>query len=1075
MNWLIETPNRAARHRQVEPDDFHPSAALIAMRLLAFCVVAATLALAAAESPPPSALVGELGRKEALVFEGTRTFSGATILRQLEMRLEFHAQANPTAPLADYLSWIERSARQGYLRSGFAQVTVTAAVDRATHNIRVSVAEGPRFTCGALQVTGLEPPLLQQLTNRLSAAEALLEPAATSGQPSFSWPWHEGQHLPADAASLDLLQRSVVAALAELNQLGAEARVELRFAQGRPQADLLVTVTNPGRTAVLDRIDIQGLRLNSREAVLSLLQLRPGMQLSGNLSNDALQHLWASGRFRGHRAALEPLPTQGSFKLGLDVVELTNAPPLDQELTAEEKALLKLREWVLNWRNRPEDWLLQLESTQDHHLVVAQLAFGKSGLACLLKGTASNAISPKLAFALIAAPQHIGYYSGRRQVKLAGTPKNTQLWVDLTVAGNPDRDQGTGNITLAAGFRSASEGTPYRIKLDLAPVVFVALAHPFEGSCQIENGLLSLRSEPEADLKSHLTVEAASGRLLAWQMSAHTNAGRLALSSEAGAFARVAKEIAGLSAGFTNEFDPRHPWSSSLATLGHDLPGLLENTSPDFLRFITEVVPGGFTSEELLRALTMLEAFSWRELIAPLDLAYGAAFESDAGEDFPFVLEGNLPSFAAGNEWLRLLGGMVLKVDDDLWPRGSWPWALVRNATFLAAGYGHCATNDIARLVQVDDTGPLACLVAAQALGRFSPSLAVAFAQQGASRLTPAALQADLRVLLNGEKAGQSFLLHALQRAPAIKPDEFPAFIKLIGTNALPVALDGLAALKANTNIPPEVALRPVLDRHWEQVIRPQLLTAFARLCLGSSQGPGSVLTPAQARQVAGWVQQAAEQAYAPAEMLLGNLYLSGVGVAADPGRAAAWIARAAEHGYPHASCTLGRLYASMGKQEEAVRWFRLGAQEGCSDAEVGLARLLLDNSALSSEQREEALALLNKAAGRGSADAQLYLGSLYEHQGKMEDALARYREAAWRGNPQAQAKLGDLLSDGFSTTPDYIEAWAWFKHSAAQGNRLAATLARSIERNKLKPEQVEEANRRLRQIEKTIGKSPSN
>lgn len=1061
--------------RRIGPDHIPRHSVLNWIQLVTIGVIAATLRLAAAESPGEAERVGELGRKEALVFEGTQAFSSAAIVKPMEMRLEFYGKSDPGAPLSDYLAWIERIVRQGYQRSGFAKVAVTATADRPAQRIRVKVAEGPRFGCGGLKFTGLEPLLTQQLTNRLLEAAELRESSRSPGQPSFSWSWREGEHLPADPESLDGFKRSVVAALGELNRRGAEAQVELGFAEERRQADLLVHVTNPGVAGILDQIQIEGLRVNSREDLLSFLQLRPGMPMTGNVTNDALRRLWGSGRFSGHLATLSPLPALGRFKLELAVVEFTNAPPLKQELTAEERAFLKLREWLLNWRDRPEDWLLKAESLQNGRHVLGELVLGKEGLAVAIKQTLSNSNPPTLAYGLIAASQHVGYYSGQRRSKLAGTPKTGQLLVSLAFNGNPDYDDSRGSLSFGAVWNSEAGGTPYLVRLDLAPVAFVGAAHPLEGACRVEQGILTVRSEPDADPRIELTAEAATGRLIEWQLSPRTNGARFVFRSEEGAFARVAQEVATLSAGFTDELDGRHPWSSSLSMLGRDLREVLERSFPEVLDFVSEKAAGGFTTKELLGAVTMLENLPWRELLTPLDLLFATGSEPDAGEDFPFVLEGSLPSLEAGNQWLRLVGGMILRVDDDLWPRGSWPWAVMRDATLLAAGQAQWATNDIARLEKSGDTGPLACLVAAHALGRFSPPLAVAFAQQGAARLTPAALQKDLRLLLSGEKAGQQFLQTTLRRAPAFKENDLRAFMKLIGTNAFPMILDSLAAIRTNPHLSPDEALRPVIEGHWEKEIRPQLLTTFAELYLGGFQKSESSPSPAQARQLAGWVQAAADQGYATAQMLLGQFYVNSVGVPANAESAAMWMGRAAEQDYPHAACALGRLYFSMGNRDQAARWFRRGSQEGCSAAEIGLARLLLGESGVTPEQREEALTLLQKAADRGALEAQMELGNLYERQGKMEEALNWYRQAALKGGAQAQARLGDMLSDGISTRTDYVEAWVWLKLAASQGNRPAATQARSIERNKLKPEQLEEAKRRLRQIEKTPGERPAN
>ena len=1075
MNWPNANSTRSTMCEGKGGDHFTGQSRLRRVWWVTVGAIAIVMSLLAAELPAGAERVGDLGHKECLAFEGTQAFSGMGIVSQMEMQLEFYSRSDPTAPLPDYLAWLEQIVRQGYQCAGFAKATVAAKADRKAQRIRVSVTEGPRFTRGAVKVTGLEPALTEQLMSRLRQAAALSEHAQGYGLPCFAWPWREGGHVPADPASVAGFERSVVAALAELNRHQAEARVELALDESHRLADLLIRVTKPGVVGTLDRIEVEGLRRNSREDLLSFLQLRPGMPLTGNVTNDTVRRLWDSGRFSGQLVSLSPLTEPGRFKLDITVFEFTNAPPLKQELTAEEKAFLKLREWALNWTNRPGDWVFEAQMTRNDRRASGEIVLGQEGLAIMIRQpSATNA--PALRYGLVASPQHIGFYSGSQQSKLVGRTIRGQIESVLEITGLPAHDGGRYNVFFGASWHSGSHSAPYSVRLELAPVALVAAAHPLEASCRIEQGILSVRSDTDADPTFEITAEAATGRLITWRVSSPTNDVQLVLRCEEGAFARVLREVAAASAAFTNALDPRHPWSSSLAMLGRDLRETLEEDFPEVLDWLGESLAGGATAKELLEAVTVLEDLPWGELLAPLDLSLGTLSEPDTGEDFPFVLGGSLPNLTGGSDWVRLFGGMMLRANDGFWPRGSWPWAVIRDATFLAAGEARWATNDTARLAQAEDTGPLGCLIATHALSHLDPRLAVEFSRQGAARATPAALQDDLRLLLRGEMAGQRFLQGTLRQAPVFKEKDLRALMKLIGTNALPVVLDGFAALRTNSALPPDEALRPVIERHWERDIRPLLLTAFAKSCLAGYQASSPRRDRSEAAAAAGWLREAADQGHAPAQMLLGQLYMDGLGVTADSQAAASWLSKAAEQACPHAACELGQLYRRLGDRDKAARWFRQGAQEACNTSVIGLARLLLDATGATRDQQEEDIGLLHKAAGQGSVEAWFCLGQINEGRKKMEEAVDCYRKAADKGQVEAQMKLGDLLSDGFSTKPDYVEAWVRYRQAASKGNRIAATQARSIERE-LTGEQLEDARRRLRQTEKSpgwLGKEPS-
>ncbi len=333
--------------------------------------------LGAGEVLPEPERVGDLGGEASLAFEGNQTFSQINILRALGMTLDFHAQSHPSAPLADYLAWLQQKTLRGYQQAGFAKAGVTVKADRQAQRIRVRITEGPRFVCGEVRVSGLDKTLAEQLTARLREAAAMPEPMKGTGIPGFGWPWSEGQHVPADPASLAAFERSVLEALTELNHHQAQVHVELALHEGRRQADLLIQVKKPGVLGTLAQIEVTGLKANPRDELLAFLQLRPGMALAGNVTNDAVRRLWDSARFRWQEAKLSPLAEPGRFKLDIAVVEYTNAPPLKQEFTAEEQAFLRLRDWVMQWKNRAEDWVLELEAGWEGHRGSAEVILDK--------------------------------------------------------------------------------------------------------------------------------------------------------------------------------------------------------------------------------------------------------------------------------------------------------------------------------------------------------------------------------------------------------------------------------------------------------------------------------------------------------------------------------------------------------------------------------------------------------------------------------------------------------------------------------------------------------------------------
>ncbi|HHF3866820.1 TPA: tetratricopeptide repeat protein, partial [Haemophilus influenzae] len=85
-------------------------------------------------------------------------------------------------------------------------------------------------------------------------------------------------------------------------------------------------------------------------------------------------------------------------------------------------------------------------------------------------------------------------------------------------------------------------------------------------------------------------------------------------------------------------------------------------------------------------------------------------------------------------------------------------------------------------------------------------------------------------------------------------------------------------------------------------------------------------------------IQPLAEQGNASSQVLLGNMYYSGLGVKQDDFEAVKWYRKAAEQGYAAAQFNLGVMYADGRgvKQDdfEAMNWYRKAAEQGYAAAQ---------------------------------------------------------------------------------------------------------------------------------------------
>lgn len=134
----------------------------------------------------------------------------------------------------------------------------------------------------------------------------------------------------------------------------------------------------------------------------------------------------------------------------------------------------------------------------------------------------------------------------------------------------------------------------------------------------------------------------------------------------------------------------------------------------------------------------------------------------------------------------------------------------------------------------------------------------------------------------------------------------------------------------------------------------------------------------------------------------------------------------------PAAQNARGVMYAN-GKNvarddKEAVRWFRLAADQGNVDAQRHLGVMYSDGRGVPQDDKE-AVKWFRLAADQGNADAQYSLGMIYGYgqgagykQGVPHDdkeAIKWFRLAADQGNAAARTKLNQMRSDGRGLSPE--------------------------------------------------------
>ncbi len=123
--------------------------------------------------------------------------------------------------------------------------------------------------------------------------------------------------------------------------------------------------------------------------------------------------------------------------------------------------------------------------------------------------------------------------------------------------------------------------------------------------------------------------------------------------------------------------------------------------------------------------------------------------------------------------------------------------------------------------------------------------------------------------------------------------------------------------------------------------------------------------------------------------------------------------------------------------EAEAVRLYRLAAEQGNATAQINLAVMYAEGRGVPKDVAE-AVKWYRLAAEQGDATAQLRLATGYRFgKGIVQDdveAVRWYRLAAEQGNPSAQSELGFMYDQGRGVAQDYAEALRLKRLATEQG-----------------------------------------
>ena len=210
------------------------------------------------------------------------------------------------------------------------------------------------------------------------------------------------------------------------------------------------------------------------------------------------------------------------------------------------------------------------------------------------------------------------------------------------------------------------------------------------------------------------------------------------------------------------------------------------------------------------------------------------------------------------------------------------------------------------------------------------------------------------------------------------------------------------------------------------------------------------------------WYTKAAEQGNSQSQFMLGLTYLvDGKGRSKQIAKAIEWLQKSANQGYVNSQVLLGQIfYDGVDVPKDAAKalgWYEKAAAQGNTKALGRLGLMYLTGNGVT-KNGAKAVELLEKGVRPMKGEdtikpglEEFLIGWTY----MLGDGLPKntlkaaewYQKAAEKGHAEAQLYLGSLYFNGDGVSKDSVKGYAWLNLSAAQGCVEALPYRDSVEK----------------------------
>ncbi len=681
---------------------------------------------------------------------------------------------------------------EGYRTVGFPNVKVSAKAE--AERISIAISEGERFTNGKVQVDcpkEIEAQVIERfltdatLYNPSRAAQTDFDKSHSIMKTIYTDYWKPGEPTDFFMPPAKQYQEAITAGLAAEGYFFPEFQAKMKPGTNG-QADLCISVTDPGPKAVIGQISVTGLKHHAPEDLLKFLEIKPGLAVDHHTKEAWEKKLHDSHGFLQSQIIVLPAIGPGALSdLEIRLVEQPEGPRLGEALTERDRLFAKTAQWMTDWHHGQSGDLVILKQWNPE-TPIQYLMIGSPNEGFLFDVELKIPDLPHpLRYSLVITndDQRLVCWHSRKVLRAACQSGQVGcfFWFDYEPNST---DPGKWVLHMNHGLgatskRSISDDRPFSLMVRMPPSVAVATGRNPSNTIQDKDGVISVDREGaiariSTQTGELLSVECSDQPLDLARLQTMT-APRLdqeatAVYFQNGAFKRFLKDLDQETAAIPSAYNPQRPVSSVLELCLSELELIAH--------LAKKPVP-----LSVLTRLVELDALS------PFDRLWvdGQSPRHERG-DFRLPWKSEMDPFRFFG-WEKLLppgvgkdlARMAFSLHTLVVPPESGPARVSWNLGLLCMGRTTEAGDHFEHLTEAPEVGPLTCWYASRVFGLFHQQISVHFAKEGLLKLNEASFRREMEGLLPEESLMvelASSLSHAFRQ---LDDDEFAQLATLFG------------------------------------------------------------------------------------------------------------------------------------------------------------------------------------------------------------------------------------------------------------------------------------------------------